>query len=143
MTNGELIILEDDADRVGRFRNVASELGFNVNTVRVWANAILMAEQIEEWLDHACLISLDHDLFLPDGTSDAWGDGMIIARMLATRKPAAPVIVHTSNRDAGRSMMETLAETGWNVERVPPIGERWIEEDWRREVTRLAERENG
>ncbi|MBK8268403.1 MAG: hypothetical protein IPK83_08925 [Planctomycetes bacterium] len=101
---------------------MAATLGLSAKSVRVWANAFEMAESIGDWLDRATLISLDHDLFLPDGTSDAWGDGKVVARMLAARRPIAPVIVHTSNRDGARSMMEILEDGGWSVFRVAPIG---------------------
>lgn len=125
-----LLILEDDADRANRFRHVALEVGFMDSAVQVWRNAHEMANSIRERIETTAVISLDHDLFLPDGTSDAWGDGMIVANTLASLKPFAPVILHSSNRVAAHAMMGILADAGWHVERVAPIGDRWVEEDW-------------
>jgi hypothetical protein len=53
-----------------------------------------------------------------------------MAKFLAEKKPVCPVIVHTSNTDRSFSILNELRFADWRVDRVGPIGERWIERHW-------------
>lgn len=128
-----LLILEDDADRRERFEHVAGELGL---TVRFWHNAHEMIDNLAGPPAECAVISLDCDLIPPSG-DDTWGDGVMVARHLATLPPFAPVIVHTTNRQGCDQMTSLLRDAGWSVHRVAPIGDDWIEHDWRMEIKTL------
>jgi hypothetical protein len=104
-------------------------------SVRVWSSAHAMITDLPSSLMIARLISLDHDLLSPDG-SDV-GDGLNVARWLATRAPVCPVIVHSSNADRATQMVGTLQLEGWPCLRVLPFGNDWVEMDWLPLVQRL------
>ena len=88
----------------------------------------------------ARLVSLDHDLE-PDVTDRADpGDGLDVAKWLAGRPPVCPVVVHTSNGVRGDAMVGELDLAGWQVRRVMPLGDDWIEADWRAAVRRALRR---
>ncbi|HEY1190623.1 MAG TPA: cyclic-phosphate processing receiver domain-containing protein [Gemmata sp.] len=127
-----VLMLEDDRERVDRFEAVAAKLGAELV---IWADAHRMLAELPSHLASAALISLDHDL-LPLRDVDP-GDGLDVAKHLATLAPACPVIVHTSNRIRGDAMMGALELAGWEHHRVPPIGDDWIEVDWFRQARRL------
>lgn len=135
-----IAILEDNELRVQAMRaGMADSLP---DTPFVFFNS---AHAIIEWLEGnlelVSLISLDHDLeFLlgPDGQLIDPGDGRDVARFLATQKPCCRLIVHTSNAMAGSSMMLTLQDAGWQVERVLPEGDlAWVSQRWMPAVLRL------
>ena len=134
--SGRWIILEDDTERRRRFSACAEAFGA---TIAFWHDAHAMIREAPMALEACALISLDCDLIPPDG-SEKWGDGILVADHLATLAPVAPVIVHSTNRDGSRRMIETLRAGGWPVVRVAPIGDDWIERDWRIEVGRIAGR---
>jgi hypothetical protein len=129
-----LLMLEDDADRLDRFTTVWKTLAPG-QPMRVWRTAMEMVREVGIHLPDASLISLDHDLEPVDGIEP--GDGMDVARYLASLSPCCPVIVHTSNGDRGTLMMGELELAGWNRHRVYPIGDDWIESDWGRIVKRV------
>jgi hypothetical protein len=132
MTAPIVLMLEDDNDRLARFWAVADRLGIEIID---WADAREMIAELSEHLASAALISLDHDL-MPIHDIEP-GDGLDVAKHLATLPPACPVIVHTSNRVRGDAMIGELELAGWKYHRVPPIGDDWIEVDWSRVVKRL------
>lgn len=76
------------------------------------------------------LIALDHDLFVDHDDDPDPGDGREVASFLARMKPIAPVLIHSTNAVAADSMLYTLQESGWTVDRIAPIGEDWIESYW-------------
>ncbi|MCB9855766.1 MAG: hypothetical protein H6818_08760 [Phycisphaerales bacterium] len=125
-----ILILEDDDDRRQRFAQVAAALGC---ASHFWYDAHAMIAEFDVMRSECAAVSLDCDLIPPDG-SEAWGDGILVAEYLATVTPVAPVIVHSTNRDGSRRMMALLGDAGWAVHRVAPIGDDWIEQDWRMEV---------
>jgi CheY-like chemotaxis protein len=125
MTAPVLLMLEDNAERLERFQAAAVRLGVDLTS---WPNAHAMIEEVERFLPAACLISLDHDLEPTDDTDP--GDGLDVARHLATRGPRCPVIIHTSNGIRGDAMVGELERTGWTLHRVAPLGDDWIEVDW-------------
>jgi hypothetical protein len=124
-------MLEDDTERLDRFEAVARRLDFEIV---VWADANRMIAELPQHLASAALISLDHDL-LPLRDIDP-GDGLDVAKYLATLAPACPVIVHTSNGRRGDAMEGELELAGWTYHRVAPLGDDWIGVDWHRLVQR-------
>jgi hypothetical protein len=134
-----VLMLEDDAERVGRFTAALRRADPSLRLV-VWRSARRMLGELADLLPSARLISLDHDLD-PDITAPGDpGDGLDVAKWLADRPPACPVIVHTSNGVRGDAMMGELELGGWTRRRVLPLGDDWIEVDWYRVVRRLLRR---
>jgi hypothetical protein len=131
MTAPMVLILEDDVERLDRFEAVAAKLGVELIS---WADANVMLAEMGPFLATASLISLDHDLF-PFRDIDP-GDGLDIAKHLATLTPLCPVIIHTSNRIRGDAMEGEFDLAGWTYHRVAPIGDDWIEVDWLRVAKR-------
>ena len=124
-----LLILEDDADRAARFRAILGTIVPH-SPIILWCDANKMVREISPYLPEASLISLDHDLY-PDGQAGSDpGDGLIIAKFLASRPPQCPVIVHSSNGDRAMMMIGELEFAGWNVRRVAPLGSDWVENYW-------------
>jgi len=132
-----LLILEDNDERIRRFRSVLGLINLRLE-LRIWRNAWSMIREVEPFLPQADLISLDHDLEPEDGDSADPGTGWDVTRFLAARPAVCPVIIHTSNRDRSTWMMGEFDLAGWEYHRVPPLGEDWIERDWRRLVRRLV-----
>ena len=119
-----LLMLEDDAERLTRFRTVAEWLGIELV---VWRDAHRMIAAAETRLAAARLISLDHDLE-PESKTDP-GDGLDVAKHLANLSPVCPVIIHTSNGVRGDAMVGELELAKWKHHRVMPLGDDWIEVD--------------
>ena len=132
MTAPIVLMLEDDDERLARFWAVAERLDVELIS---WPDAHKMLAELSEHLASAALISLDHDL-IPLRDIDP-GDGLDVAKHLATLSPMCPVIVHTSNGLRGDAMIGELELAGWTYHRVPPLGDDWIEADWFRVVKRL------
>lgn len=132
MTAPVVLMLEDDAERLACFRTVAARLGVDLVS---WPDAHRMIAEVGPFLPTAALISLDHDLE-PTGDSDP-GDGLLVAKHLATLAASCPVIIHTSNGARGEMMQGEFDLAGWTHHRVPPFGDDWIEADWFRIVRRL------
>ena len=130
-----VLILEDDLGRTERFRVALKRLGTNFE-MKVWRNAKKMIEELDGYLQTSILISLDHDLN-PIRAGEDPGDGLDVAKFLASRTPVCPVIVHTSNISRSEAMMGELELAGWTVKRVGPIGEDWVEVDWANFVSQL------
>jgi hypothetical protein len=128
-----VLMLEDDAQRLERFRAVSLRL--RVELV-VWRDARRMIAELDQHLATACLISLDHDLE-PDGDADP-GDGLEVAKHMAGLAPGCPVIIHTSNGVRGEAMEGELELAGWEYSRVYPIGDDWIEVDWSAACRRIT-----
>jgi hypothetical protein len=131
-----LLMLEDNAERVERFtatlRGITPSL-----SLRLWRNAWVMIRELQPLLPTVQLISLDHDLDPEEGATDDPGTGWDVAKYLAPLPPVCPIIVHTSNGERAEWMMGEFELGGWKCHRVPPLGDDWIERDWRRIVRRL------
>ena len=130
-----LLMLEDDAERLARFaatlRSINPALQF-----QSWRDAHVMIREIGPLLKSAKLISLDHDLETEPGGADP-GDGLSVAKFLVSQPVVRPVIVHSSNSERSRWMAGEFDLAGWRHWRVPPLGDDWIESDWRAVVEEL------
>lgn len=124
-----LLMLEDDHDRILRFRAVVA---------RHYPNAILKIARTaadfksEYWslTETPDLICLDHDLFTDTPDEPDPGDGRDVSDFLITRLAKCPALIHSSNAHAADSMMFSMRDAGWTVDRIAPIGDDWIESYW-------------
>jgi hypothetical protein len=139
MSINKILILEDDEDRVSRFKASLGALDSSILPV-VWRSARKMIREIDEHLPCTQLISLDHDLEPSADDPEDPGDGMEVARFLSAHSPVCPVIIHSSNGQRSDWMMGEFELGGWQFKRVAPIGEAWIEEYWISIVYRLLRR---
>lgn len=130
-----LLMLEDDADRVGRFAAALRRIAPGL-PLRVWRDAHAMIREAGPLLASAAVISLDHDLEPEPGGPDP-GDGYMVALWLAAQPVVRPVIIHTSNGERSTWMAGAFDLAGWRHRRVAPLGDDWIEVDWLRTVRRL------
>jgi hypothetical protein len=90
-----------------------------------------MIRELPDCLQSAALLSLDHDLYRLHADDPDPGCGRDVANFLATRKPACPVIIHSTNTDAAWGMRNELAAAGWRVEIIHHLDEPdWIETRW-------------
>jgi hypothetical protein len=130
-----VLMLEDDAERLARFAKVLNGLVPDM-PFRAWRSAHQMIREAPPLLQSAVLISLDHDLEAEPGESDL-GDGYLVAQWLTNQPVVKPVIIHTSNGERGSWMAGAFELARWRFWRVAPLGDDWIESDWRRVVRRL------
>jgi len=134
-------ILEDNAERQQAMRSAIANALPDATCI-FFKSAHAIIEWLKTNLDSVSLMSLDHDLeFLPgsEGLLIDPGDGRDVAQSLAPRKPCCTVIVHTSNSMAASSMMFTLQDAGWQVERVLPRSDlAWIDWGWKATVLPLV-----
>ena len=134
-----LLMLEDNAERVQRFTATLQRVDPALE-LRLWRNAWTMIREVSALLPTARLISLDHDLEPEEGDSNDPGTGWDVTKVLAELPPVCPVIIHTSNGERATWMMGEFELGGWEFHRLPPLGDDWIERDWRRLVRRLLKR---
>jgi hypothetical protein len=89
---------------------------------------------LEVHLAETLVISLDNDMELltgPDGRAVDPGEGVEVARFLATREPICPVLIHTTNARAAEEMKRILTAADWKTKRVVPFDDmNWIPTDW-------------
>ena len=133
-----LLILEDDAERLARFAAVVRAIDPALPW-RVWRDAHAMMREAGPLLRTAALISLDHDLEPEPGAPDP-GDGYLVTQWLVSQPAVRSVIIHSSNRERSDWMAGAFELAGWRHWRVAPLGDDWIESDWRRLVRRLLKR---
>ena len=134
-----LLMLEDNAERIARFQAVLRRIAPD-REVRIWRDAWRMIDEMQPFLPQAALISLDHDLDPEDEKSPDPGTGWDVTKVLAALPPCCPVIIHTSNGERSTWMMGEFDLGGWEYHRIAPLGEDWIENDWRRLAQRLLRR---
>ena len=129
-SNYFVLVLEDDAVRLDRFRKALNLVDSRARLM-CWRDANQMVREACTYLPESRLISLDHDLYQDsqDSSGDP-GDGLVVAKFLASREPQCPVIVHSSNGDRARMMIGELEFSGWSVRRVAPLGQDWVEAYW-------------
>jgi hypothetical protein len=124
-------VLEDDLEgRQPQFRRAAELLGLRYV---VHDNAPDFVAWLERSFESVRLMSLDHDLGPSrergGGRFDP-GSGMQVVEALLKRRPAFPVIVHSSNPYDAPTMVRRLEEAGWTSQRIVPWGEEWIPTLW-------------
>jgi hypothetical protein len=134
-----LLMLEDDSERIERFTSALRRIDPELS-LHVWRDAWSMIAELESLLPKAMLISLDHDLEPLPGNQEDPGTGWDITKFMADLIPACPVIIHTSNVTRANWMAGQFDLGGWRYHRVSPIGDDWIETDWRQCVERLLKR---
>ncbi len=127
-----ILILEDNKERRASFERAARELGGGIE-VKIWDDPAQMQKECEKYFPYAALISLEHDL------SHDRADGLEIAKFLAEKRPVCPVLIHTANSDRCFSMMNELRFADWVVDRVPPVGDSWINRKWAPKAKELIE----
>ena len=124
-----LVMLEDDLERIERFRAVVAkhhpQATWNISRT---APAFIAA--YSQLTDKPDLICLDHDLFTDTPDEPDPGDGRDVSSFLITQPPRSPAMIHSTNNVAADSMMFSMRDAGWTVDRLSPIGEDWIEEYW-------------
>jgi hypothetical protein len=123
------LMLEDDLDRIDQFNSVLAghPRPISLAISRTAPSFIDRYKTLDVIPD---LICLDHDL-MPDSENDPDpGDGRDVSRFLNTCFAASPVLIHSTNSAAADSMMFSMREHGWFVDRISPIGEDWIESYW-------------
>ncbi len=130
------LMLEDNQERVDRFQLVLRELDPSLQLL-VWRSARSMIREVNQYLPAAKLLSLDHDLDPLENDSEDPGDGLELVKFLVQLTPRRPVIVHSSNGQRAQAMCGELELAGWRFRTVAPIGDDWIETDWRLAVRKL------
>jgi hypothetical protein len=133
-----LLMLEDNAERVQRFTEVLQAIDPGL-PLMVWRDAKAMIREVGSYLSSARVISLDHDLEPLDDGRDP-GDGLEVVKFLVAQPVVCPVIIHTSNGQRATWMEGEFELAGWRYWRVAPLGDDWVEVDWRRRVKRLLKR---
>lgn len=136
MHSSQVLILEDNQERVERFKSVLKNIDKSLE-IKFWKSARKMIKDVDLHLPSSILISLDHDLEPLVNESSDPGDGLDVAKFLTTHSPVCPVIIHSSNIDRSNVMAGELELGGWPIRRVAPIGPDWIEQDWRLAVRQL------
>lgn len=137
-----LLMLEDDAERVARFTRTLARAAPGLD-LRIWRSAHVLMREAPSLLPAARLICLDHDLDPLDGDTIDPGTGWDVTRWLAALPPVCPVVIHTSNGERGTWMQGEFDLGGWDYHRLLPLGDDWIENDWRRLVRRLLRKSRG
>jgi hypothetical protein len=140
MNDNLILILEDDAERIQGFKRAAAKIPF-CPALKFWHDAPTMIEEIKVFLPNTMLLSLDHDLNPQPGIERDPGTGLEVAEFIAKLSPVCPIILHSSNHERVWSMHNELARAGWQVERVGPLGQDWIETSWLNKVQKLLTRQ--
>jgi CheY-like chemotaxis protein len=129
----KIVVLEDNADRVAVMRACIEDRFYMFDT-QFFDEARDAIHFLDIHLSETLVIALDNDLEMktgPDGRCFDVGEGRHVAEFLATKQPVCPVIIHTTNSDAGVTMEETLRGAGWRTRRIVPFDDmNWIESDW-------------
>ena len=122
-------MLEDEADRLERFSAVLQAFDPDLE-LRHWRTVHDFIAGYQEVEQTPILICLDHDLFTDHPDDPDPGDGRDVAAYMARRTPVCRVLIHSTNHFAAESMLYTLQDAGWGVERIAPLGSDWIEAYW-------------
>ncbi len=123
-----ILILEDDAHRRAHF--AAAVATIPGTSLKFWTDAPSMIRGLENWLDRAQLISLDHDLNPQHPDSPDPQTGFEVAAFLASLAPCCPVVLHTTNFLRVDSMDRELRDGGWQTCQIRPLRDDWIARDW-------------
>lgn len=131
-------VLEDNDERIAGFCKALETLGAGLR-LHIERDAPSMIEKPIAFFANASLFSLDHDLNATPETKGDPGTGLDVARFLAKIPPICPVIIHSTNAQGAWSMHNEFRFGGWQVERVGPIGNDWIEKLWLPRVKALLQ----
>jgi len=134
-----VLMLEDSRERLERFTRVLTEIAPEW-VLRHWRAAPAMIRECGPYLPCCGLICLDHDLNPLSGSTEDPGDGLEVARHLATLRPACPILIHSSNGEGATRMLGEFQLGGWEAYTILPLGEGWIERYWRGRVVELLSR---
>ncbi|MBB3210604.1 hypothetical protein FHS27_006452 [Rhodopirellula rubra] len=124
-----LLMLEDDLDRIRRFTAIVKSCHPNAR-LEVYRTAPEFIAAYVTLGEIPCLVCLDHDLFADSPSDPDPGDGRDVSAYLTTQTPVSPVLIHSTNAPAADSMMYSMRDAGWTVDRIAPIGDDWIESYW-------------
>lgn len=134
-----ILILEDNDDRQNMMRKVLKGR-FPALRAEFFKESKPMISHIKTTgLDDVAVISLDHDLELKteQGQTMDGGNGREVVECLVTMPVKRPVIVHTTNVNAGQKMMQTFEDHAWPAARVVPYEDLlWIRQVWAAEMGR-------
>jgi hypothetical protein len=124
-----ILILEDNEDRIRNFQGAVKSLRGNYSD-RIWFDAPNMIKDLPTVLNQAGLISLDHDLNPQPNVAADPGTGLEVAEFLAKLSPVCPILIHSTNYEKAWSMHNEFRFGGWQVDRVGPIGNDWLQSLW-------------
>jgi CheY-like chemotaxis protein len=129
----KILILEDNADRQSAMISCLRDRFHQYESV-FFVDANVMLAYLNDNLNQSLAISLDHDLELlnqHNGNMADPGTGRMIADYLADKAPVCPVIIATTNSNAGDAMEFLLRDANWETHRVYPWGDlEWIPSHW-------------
>ncbi|MFN9507686.1 MAG: cyclic-phosphate processing receiver domain-containing protein [Planctomycetota bacterium] len=124
-----LLMLEDDHDRILRFREIVARHHPDA-VLKIARTAHDFKNEYRSLNDTPDLICLDHDLFTDSPDDPDPGDGRDASAFLITRLAKCPALIHSTNAQAADSMMFSMRDAGWTVDRIAPIGDDWSESYW-------------
>jgi len=127
-----IAILEDDAARILAMRQWLA-MRYSMYEQVFFGEAAPLIEWLGDHVGETSLISLDHDLEPPLGSSPNYdsGTGRDVANFLAAQVPSCPIIIHSTNVPAALGMMFVLQDACWQVQKVLPYEDTlWIKEIW-------------
>lgn len=137
---GSIVILEDNQERRNAMLVRLTDR-FPQFSTNFFHEPAKMIEHLSRSLPQTLVLSLDHDLDLipqPDGSLFDPGTGLAVADWLATQSPVCPVIIHSTNLPAAKTMKSRLQSAGWNARRITPYDDlAWIDAEWFASVRRI------
>ena len=136
-----LFMLEDDLDRIRRFNAIVSKHHPNTQ-INVYHNAPEFIAAYPNISTTPCLICLDHDLFVDSPADPDPGDGRDVSAFLTTQDAVCPALIHSTNAPAADSMMFSMRDAGWTVDRIAPLGDDWIEAYWYPEAIEMITKDS-
>jgi hypothetical protein len=136
-----LLMLEDDRDRIRRFRAIVARHHPNV-VMKIARTASDFKTEYWSLTEAPDLICLDHDLFADSPADPDPGDGRDVSNFLITQMANCPALIHSTNAHAADSMMFSMRDAGWTVDRIAPIGDDWIETYWYPIALEMIARDN-
>ncbi|MEZ6057219.1 MAG: cyclic-phosphate processing receiver domain-containing protein [Planctomycetaceae bacterium] len=124
-----LLMLEDDLPRIQRFRAIVARNHPDA-VLKIARTAPDFKNEYWSLTETPDLICLDHDLSTDSPDDPDPGDGRDVSAFLITRLAKCPALIHSTNAHAADSMMFSMRDAGWTVDRIAPIGDDWIESYW-------------
>ncbi len=136
-----IVILEDNSDRREVMSSVLADMFLDIAAEFFFTSHQMIDSLSTTGIYDVALISLDNDLEIAEADrgrlTDA-GDGIEVAEWLTNQPSVVPIVIHTTNTNAGDKIEQLLGTDGWICARVVPYeGESWIRERWRSIVRNL------